>query len=91
MQSSLFAPPRRQARLSITGPVAALTAACPYTFALSAAWTRTRGGPIKMNPPRTRIVLTVEGFDMPENLIECAIFIAAGIALGCALFFGLSS
>jgi len=28
---------------------------------------------------------------MPENLIEWTIFIGAGIALGCALFFGLSS
>jgi len=28
---------------------------------------------------------------MPQNLIEWAIFIGAGIALGCALFFGLSA
>jgi hypothetical protein len=28
---------------------------------------------------------------MPENFIEWIIFLAAGIALGCALFFGLSS
>jgi len=28
---------------------------------------------------------------MPSNLIEWAIFIGAGIALGLALFFGLSS
>jgi hypothetical protein len=60
-------------------------------FALSAAWTRTRGGQIKMNPPRTRIAQPVEGFDMPQNLIEWTIFIAAGIALGCALFLGLSA
>jgi hypothetical protein len=29
--------------------------------------------------------------DMPSNLIEWTIFIGAGIALGCALFFGLSA
>jgi hypothetical protein len=85
----LFAPLRQPARLSIIGPVAALTAACPYTFALSAAWTRTRGGQIKMNPPRTRIAQPVEGFDMPSNIIEWTIFIGAGIALGVVLFFGL--
>jgi hypothetical protein len=50
----LFAPLKRLAKLSTIGPGAALTAACPYTFALSVAWTRTRGGQIKMNPPRTR-------------------------------------
>jgi len=28
---------------------------------------------------------------MPENFIEWTIFLAAGIALGCALFMGLSA
>jgi hypothetical protein len=37
-------------------------------------------------------VVPLEGsLTMPENLIEWAIFIGAGIALGCALFFGLSA
>ena len=31
------------------------------------------------------------GLTMPSNLIEWAIFIGAGIALGCALFLGLSA
>jgi hypothetical protein len=87
----LFAPLRQPARLSIIGPGAALTVACPYTFALSAAWTRTRGGPIKMNPPRTRTVQRAGGFNMPSNLIEWTIFIGAGIALGLVLFLGLSA
>jgi hypothetical protein len=31
------------------------------------------------------------GLTMPSNLIEWTIFLGAGIALGCALFLGLSS
>ena len=48
-------------------------------------------GPTSYAIGRARVVPLEGSLTMPSNLIEWTIFIGAGIALGAALFFGLSS